>query len=342
VRKGKAAEAAGEEMILAEKIMTLRKKEGWSQEELAGKLNVSRQSVSKWESGASIPDIDKILMLSGLFGVSTDYLLKDAMESDVPQKDGPVCVDTGSRNVSVEEADSYMELTRRRAWRTAAATSLFVLSPVPLILLAGLAEYGRGITEDMAGGLGVMLLLVMVAAGVAVLILNGMRFEKYEYLEKELLNLQYGVQGIVAKRKEEFAASYSLALTAGTVLCILSVVPLLAAVFFSAGDLAYICCVAVLLALVAAAVYLFVWSGSIRGSFDKLLQEGDYTQEKKAEGKRSGFLAAGYWCLVTAVFLGIGFFCSWRSAGFLWPIAALLFVALRNILRAALWGGKKE
>lgn len=62
-------------MILADKIIAMRKKNGWSQEELAEKLNVSRQSVSKWESAASIPDINKILELSKIFGVTTDYLL---------------------------------------------------------------------------------------------------------------------------------------------------------------------------------------------------------------------------------------------------------------------------
>ncbi|MEE1032652.1 MAG: helix-turn-helix transcriptional regulator, partial [Ruminococcus sp.] len=59
-------------MILAEKIITLRKKNGWSQEELAEKMNVSRQSVSKWEGAQSVPDLNKILMLSEIFGVSTD------------------------------------------------------------------------------------------------------------------------------------------------------------------------------------------------------------------------------------------------------------------------------
>ena len=67
-------------MILADKLIELRKKNGWSQEELAEQLGVSRQSVSKWESGASIPDLDKILKLSALFGVSTDFLLKDSAE----------------------------------------------------------------------------------------------------------------------------------------------------------------------------------------------------------------------------------------------------------------------
>ena len=64
-------------MIFSDKLIALRRKAGWSQEELAERLNVSRQSVSKWESAQSMPDIDKIVQLSSLFSVTTDYLLKD-------------------------------------------------------------------------------------------------------------------------------------------------------------------------------------------------------------------------------------------------------------------------
>ena len=64
-------------MNLNQKITQLRNDNNWSQEELAEKLNVSRQSVSKWESGQSKPDLDKIVVLSNIFDVSTDYLLKD-------------------------------------------------------------------------------------------------------------------------------------------------------------------------------------------------------------------------------------------------------------------------
>ena len=67
-------------MIFADKLIQLRKKSGWSQEELAQQLNVSRQAVSKWEGAQSVPDLDRILQLSRLFGVSTDYLLKDELE----------------------------------------------------------------------------------------------------------------------------------------------------------------------------------------------------------------------------------------------------------------------
>lgn len=63
-------------MTIADRIQTLRKQSGLSQEQLAERLDVSRQAVSKWESGQSIPDVDKIIALSELFETTTDYLLK--------------------------------------------------------------------------------------------------------------------------------------------------------------------------------------------------------------------------------------------------------------------------
>ena len=73
-------------MILADKIIELRKKNGWSQEELAEKLDVSRQSISKWESAQSIPDMNRIIAMSQIFGVSTDVLLKDELELTAPTR----------------------------------------------------------------------------------------------------------------------------------------------------------------------------------------------------------------------------------------------------------------
>lgn len=80
-------------MIIADKIIENRKKNGWSQEELAEKLGVSRQSVSKWEGAQAVPDMKKIVQLSDLFGVSTDYLLRDEIETMTPSE--AVSVDDG-------------------------------------------------------------------------------------------------------------------------------------------------------------------------------------------------------------------------------------------------------
>lgn len=63
-------------MNIADRIQYLRKQNGLSQEELADKIGVSRQAVSKWESEQSTPDLDKIIVMSDLFEVTTDYILK--------------------------------------------------------------------------------------------------------------------------------------------------------------------------------------------------------------------------------------------------------------------------
>ena len=98
--------------MFKDNLMMLRKTRGMTQEELAEKAGVSRQSVSKWESAASIPDIGKILELSRVFGVSTDYLLKDDME-DVEftrEDDAP-----GERRVTLSEANDFLRDKRAQA-----------------------------------------------------------------------------------------------------------------------------------------------------------------------------------------------------------------------------------
>lgn len=69
-------------MQLPEKIIHLRKANGWSQEEFAEKMHVSRQAISRWENGTALPDAQNILLISKLFRVTTDYLLNDDYESD--------------------------------------------------------------------------------------------------------------------------------------------------------------------------------------------------------------------------------------------------------------------
>ena len=108
-------------MILADKIIELRKKNSWSQADLAEMLNVSRQSVSKWESAQSVPDMNRILKLSEIFGVSTDFLLKDEME--MPQSSEYTATASASEDilpvcsVSMEEASAFMEHRDRASVR---------------------------------------------------------------------------------------------------------------------------------------------------------------------------------------------------------------------------------
>lgn len=91
-------------MKFSEKLQRLRKEKGWSQEELAGMITVSRQAVSKWELGTAVPDTENILQLSELFGVSTDYLIKDSCESD---EDIPAVVRTAEKVRVTERRHRY-------------------------------------------------------------------------------------------------------------------------------------------------------------------------------------------------------------------------------------------
>ena len=323
-------------MILAEKIMMLRKKSGWSQEELADQLGISRQSVSKWESGASIPDLDKIIKMSALFGVSTDYLLKDELDtiSFSETNDEPETL----RSISVEEANNYMEESEFFAKRLAPAVSMCVLSPVPLIFMGGLSDYKETISENLVGGFGTGILLIIIAIAVAMMILGGMRMGKYEYLEKECFTLQYGVAGIVEKKKKGFAKTFHTCIAIGVVCCILGVVPLLITAGIMEDGFPLVVCTCVLLVMVALGVIFFVWSAVIHGSYEKLLQLGDFSEEKKEMNKtferRWGFVPGVYWCTITAIYLAISFSQNnWEISWIVWPVAGVAFAALMGVLQ---------
>ena len=116
-------------MILADKIVSLRKKAGWSQEDLAEKLGVTRQSVSKWEGAQSVPDIEKILQISKLFGVTTDYLLKDEMGESEYAESEP----TALRRVTLEQANAALAQAKASAPYMAWGTALCGASPVMLL-----------------------------------------------------------------------------------------------------------------------------------------------------------------------------------------------------------------
>ena len=186
-------------MIMADKIIALRKRAGWSQEELAQQLGVTRQSVSKWEGAQSVPDMDKVLQMSRLFGVSTDYLLKDELEETEAL---PTAEEPALRRVTMEQASDYLALRRAAAPRVALATFLCILSPAVLLLLSGMSGDARfAVRGDTAAGIGLCVLLVLVAAAVALFITSGTKSKVYEFLEKEPFETEYGVAGMVKERK---------------------------------------------------------------------------------------------------------------------------------------------
>jgi transcriptional regulator with XRE-family HTH domain len=152
-------------MILADKIIRLRKQFGWSQEELAEKMNISRQSVSKWESTNSIPDINKIIMLADIFDVSTDFLLKDDIEKFDSLSEG---TKLDIIQISLEQALQYVENKIKVSNLITKGVVLCLCSVTPLFFFLAMAETNQlNITRDMAAWIGVVSILIMVSVGIS-------------------------------------------------------------------------------------------------------------------------------------------------------------------------------
>ncbi len=326
-------------MIFADKLILLRKKSGWSQEELAEQMNVTRQSVSKWEGAQAVPDLEKMLRLSELFGVSTDYLLKDNIE----ELEGalPTTEVSPLRRVSMEEASAFLEVKAATARPVAYATFVCILSPICLLILGAISEMpGSGLSENAAAGIGMVVLLAMIAAAVAVFISCGSKTSPYEYLEREIFETEYGVTGMVKERKEQLKNAHTRNNIIGTCLCILSVVPLFAgaAVFGEENEYLSALMLSLLLLLVGVGVVFFVRTGIPWGSCQMLLQEGDYTGTKKRRRRVTGPFTIVYWLAVTAVFLAYLFASKGLGSAknfvipLIWAVAGVLYPALLTVI----------
>ena len=321
-------------MILADKIIDLRKKNGWSQEELAELLDVSRQSVSKWEGAQSVPDMARIIRMSEIFGVTTDYLLKDDAELAVVPESEAV---SSARTVGMEEANAFLAAKELNSRRIALGVLLCILSPIALILLGGAQDLGLiPLTEMQAGGIGLVTLFLLISSAVALFVTSGLRTGRYEYLEKEPIDTLYGVDGMVRERRDRFQSTYTSQLTLGIVLCVVGVLPLFLAMIFCREDsFAMVASVGAMLALIAVGVMLIVRVSVVWGSYQMLLQEGDYTREAKEDLKRSGNLSGIYWGLVTAGYLAWSFITMrWDRTWIVWPIAAVAYAAIFSIFKA--------
>ena len=324
-------------MILADKIIEERKKNGWSQEELAAKLGVSRQSVSKWESAGSVPDLQKVIQLAELFGVSTDYLLKDTLGQESRGTGAGSDPEIAKRQVSMEEANTFLNIKKEAAPVIANATALCILSPILLILLLAFSENRLlPITGSMALGIGCTVLFILAAMAVFLFITCGIRMNRLEELEREPFETEYGVTGMVREKKRNFEERFSRGIAVGVVLCIVSLIPLLIAGTMDApdGGICVMVCVAVLLALVALGVNLIIRVTIIKGSYDVLLQEGEYSQGEKRAKKKLDTFSSVYWCLATAIYLGWSFWSRrWDFTWLVWPVAGVLFAAVSGIAR---------
>ncbi|MCR5073103.1 MAG: helix-turn-helix domain-containing protein [Clostridiales bacterium] len=340
-------------MILAEKITLLRKKAGWSQEDLAEQLGVSRQSISKWESAQSVPDLKRILDIADCFGISTDVLLKDdiELEETIPSYPEGSADHTGTgsgypadelplRQVSMEEANDYLSMKAISSGRIALGVMLCILSPVVLILLGGGQETGLlALTENQAAGIGILILMLMVGAAVGLFVFYGMKMKPYEYISKEPIETAYGVHGMVAERLQNYQKAHSRYMVIGILLCVLSCIPIFLALIVNPdNDMIGVLAVSVLLVMIGIGVLLIVRTSIIMEGLQALLEEGEFSRDNKNESRRNETVMGIYWMSTTAIYLAASFLTKrWDITWVIWPVAGVgcgILAAVLKVIRS--------
>ena len=317
-------------MRMADKIIRLTKKNGWSQEELADKLDVSRQAVSKWEAAQSVPNLDKILQLSKLFGVTTDYLLKDEIEDEEYTDNDDIDY---VKKITLTDANKYLETVKTNSNKTAFATFLCIISAIPMLVLLAVSQIKSvGISENMAAAIGIGCLLVIVAPAVALFIYVESVNEPFEFIDKGEFLTEYGVKGMVSERKKEYKSEHTKAIIFGVMMCVVSPIPLFVAAFWDI-DFVILLTVALLLFIVGIGVMKIVKTNAYWDAMTTLLSEEEFANERKKENKIIDSLETVYWLVFTAVYLTISFLTNaWHKTWIIWPVAGVLFAAYSEVV----------
>ena len=176
---------------------------------------------------------------------------------------------------------------------------------------------------------------MLFTIAVTIFILCGMKRKKYEFLEKEDIETAYGVSGMVKEKRDAYHSAYVTQLVIGIACCICSVIPLFGTLAVSESDFYMVLSVCMLLALVAVGTYFIVKSGTTMNAMNQLLEEEDYTRQKKQENKKMSVPVMAYWLIATAIYLGWSFGVNdWSRTWIIWPVVGVLFPVFYALVSA--------
>lgn len=282
-------------MSLAENLQYLRAREGVTQEQLAERLDVSRQSVSKWESAASYPEMDTLLKLCDMFQVDMDTLLRGSVENSLSE-------DTAGY-------DRFMTLYARKI---AGGVSAIVGSVALWSFLSAL-----GLSEM----LGTAMLLLVIAAAAVVFIASGMEEEHFRKKHPVIPDFYTEPQ------KERFHRRYIWYIAGGVGAILLGVVMMVLAFTVLPEREPYESYIgAAFLAVVACAVYFLIYGGMLEDKYNiaKYNRQNNPTPEDKSRRRRATTACAVIMLLATAVFLTLGLgWDNWESATIIYPVGGV-------------------
>ena len=311
-------------MTLSEKIILLRERDGLSQEELAAKLGIAKKTLMRWERGEVMPDIQKIVLLSEIFSVSTDSLLLDSLNPEKPEASAKIKL---SRHVSIAEALEYLRVKFLSAYMIAAATFIMMLAPGIMLLIMAIPFR----TDALSTVLGLTSFFLLTVVSVSIYIYSHLKTVRFEYIANGDFTLDYGASDMLTEAAEKNSLSYAVRNTVAMVLCILSLLPLIiAALIPSTPDLAVMIAISASLSVAGFGVAMFITSGIKRSALSALC-EPKLTQRTYSKHLEDS-VTKGFWILV------IGFYLLYSFVSNNWHLSWLIFIfafAISSFISAA-------
>ena len=241
------------------------------------------------------------------------------------------------RRVSMEEANAFLSVKLRTAKTIAYAAFLCIVSPIALLILSAISESTAGVlNENIANGIGMIVLIILVAIAAVMFISSGSKTAPFAYLEKEKFETEYGVSGMVKERKAQYKDLHTKHNIVGTCLCVTALIPLfIGAIINADSDLFLIIMLSLSFLIAGVGVICFIKTGIIWASYEKLLQEGEYSKENKEKPSLSSAIYTAYWVIAAAVYLGYSLSSNnWGQSWIIWVVAGVIFPAVIAITNA--------
>ena len=285
-------------MSLAENLQYLRARESLTQEQLAERLDVSRQSVSKWESSASFPEMDTLIKLCDMFHTDLDTLLRGSVEQTLS-----------------EDTTGYDRFMTAFARKIASGVSAIIIG-VAIFCLASLTGEGQ------AGMLCMAAFFLILTAAVVVFIASGIEEEQFRKQHPVITDFY------TEKQKADFRRRFVWYIAGGVGAILFGVFLLIVTFAFFPEQEPYETIAGTLfLLIVAGAVWFLIYGGMMANKYNipEYNWENAPTPEDKAKRRRAGTACAVIMLLATALYLFLGLsYNKWETAAAIYPVGGIL------------------
>ncbi|MRH41364.1 hypothetical protein GH741_01595 [Aquibacillus halophilus] len=223
------------------------------------------------------------------------------------------------------EVNDYLEVNKKASKLIGLGVTFCILGAALLILITQLIGDGliTGVSDNYAGIVGLIPLLLLVAVAVGLFIYSGMTTDRFKYIENDF-ELPSHLRQSIKNKSNSYDPTYTKAIIIGVVLCIVSPIFLFITAPMSESASSY--GVVVLLMIVSVAVNIFIYFGMKKESYKKLLKIDEYTHSNKQKNKVIGAIGSIVWPLAVIIFLVSGLvFNQWHINWIVFPITGLLF-----------------